>query len=194
VYTLLRLQHRPNCQKDPTGEPTSRSKTCSARIAIACEQVRNRKGTVPGLPGRHQGYLRELQQRDGHSEVMGRYFRGRGDGESGKGKKDQMSTNNRQLLHLEKIQREGKESDRTTVFDPLSRLVIDAVRAALEESGKPLRNRLMTLDKAAEYMGVSSDTLQRLHAAGKIQCVRIMDRRLLFDVNDLDGVIDNSKG
>ncbi len=88
---------------------------------------------------------------------MGRYFRGRGDGESGKGKKDQMSTNNTQLQNLEKIQRKGKEGKRMIAFDPFSQLVIDAVRAALEESGKPLRNRLMTLDKAAEYMGDEFD-------------------------------------
>ncbi|HKD07677.1 MAG TPA: helix-turn-helix domain-containing protein [Bryobacteraceae bacterium] len=80
-----------------------------------------------------------------------------------------------------------------SALDPLSKLIRDAVLTALEESGKPLRNRLLTLDKAAEYMGISSDTLQRMHAAGRVRSVRIMDRRLLFDVNDLDAVIENSK-
>ena len=79
-------------------------------------------------------------------------------------------------------------------LDPLSMLVKHAVMSAIEECGRPLRNRLLTLDKAAEYLGVSPDTLQRLHSAGKIQSVKIMDRRLLFDVNDLDSVIENNKG
>ncbi|MGA2713304.1 MAG: helix-turn-helix domain-containing protein [Bryobacteraceae bacterium] len=80
-----------------------------------------------------------------------------------------------------------------SALDPLSKLVHDAVIAALEESGKPLRNRLLDTEKAAEYLGVEPDAVKRMHAARKIRSVKIFDRKLMFDVKDLDRVIEENK-
>lgn len=81
----------------------------------------------------------------------------------------------------------------SAALDPLSKLVRDAVITALEESGKPLRNRLMDTEKAAEYLGVETDAVKRMHAAGKIRSVKIFERKLMFDVKDLDRVIEENK-
>lgn len=78
-------------------------------------------------------------------------------------------------------------------IDPLSKLVRDAVAQAIHDTGLPLRNRLMQIEAAAEYMGMSSDSLRDLAALGKIKNVKILGRRLMFDVKDLDAAIEDSK-
>lgn len=77
--------------------------------------------------------------------------------------------------------------------DPLSRLIIDAVKAAIEDTGKPLSKRLLDTSQTAEYLGVSEDTVRRLNADGTLRKVRICGVKLMFDVKDLDRVIEENK-
>lgn len=54
------------------------------------------------------------------------------------------------------------------------------------------QRRVLGLAEAAEYLGVSDETLRRLAMNGRIQCVRI-DRHRRFDIRDLDRFIDTHK-
>ena len=84
-------------------------------------------------------------------------------------------------------------SNRQAADDPLSQLVKNAVMAALDETGKPLSRRLMTTAQAAEYLGISEDSVRNLNAARKLKCCRIVGVKLMFDVRDLDRLIEDSK-
>lgn len=53
--------------------------------------------------------------------------------------------------------------------------------------------RLLTTEQAAEYLGVDTETVKRLRAAGKLRSVGLLERKLLFDVDDLDAVIEDLK-
>jgi hypothetical protein len=59
--------------------------------------------------------------------------------------------------------------------------------------------RLVGVDDAAAYLNVSPWTVRDLHASGRLARVRLPLagdrelRRLLFDVRDLDGLVDRSK-
>ena len=59
--------------------------------------------------------------------------------------------------------------------------------------------RLLDVDGAAAYYSVSAWTIRDLHAAGRLPRVRLPllgdreCRRLLFDVRDLDKLIEQSK-
>ena len=63
----------------------------------------------------------------------------------------------------------------------------------------PISPRLLDLPTAAGYLGVSSWTVRDLEAAGVLPRVRVPLpgggelRKLLFDKNDLDRLIDRSK-
>lgn len=52
--------------------------------------------------------------------------------------------------------------------------------------------RLLDRDTAARYCAVSRDTLDRLRADGELPTVKL-GRRVLFDVADLDDLIDRRK-
>jgi len=60
--------------------------------------------------------------------------------------------------------------------------------------------RCLGLVDAAAYLGVSPDTVRTLEWRGVLQRVRLSDgnggeiRKILFDVRDLDALIDRSKG
>ena len=64
----------------------------------------------------------------------------------------------------------------------------------------PPQARLLDVEDAAAYLGISSWTLRDLHAAGRLPRVRLPlagdreCRRLLFDVRDLDQLVELSKG
>lgn len=81
----------------------------------------------------------------------------------------------------------------STSTDPLSQLVKAAVVAALEDSGKPLSRRLLSTSQAAEYLGVSEDSVRNMNAGGKLRRVKIVGVKLMFDVKDLDRMIEDSK-
>lgn len=80
-----------------------------------------------------------------------------------------------------------------SLTEALTNEVRSAVLQALEESGRPLSNRLMDTARAAEYMGVEPDAIKRMHAAGKLPKVALFERKLMFDVKDLDRLIEDSK-
>lgn len=64
--------------------------------------------------------------------------------------------------------------------DPLSRLVFEAVKAAMEDTGKPLSRRLLDTSQTAEYLGISEDSVRRLHAEGKLKKVGYSDCSVSF--------------
>jgi len=74
-----------------------------------------------------------------------------------------------------------------------------ATSAATVPSLCPLVPRLLDLATAASYLGVSSWTLRDLEAAGRLARVRLPLpegrelRKVLFDREDLDRLVDHSK-
>ena len=52
--------------------------------------------------------------------------------------------------------------------------------------------RLYDLSEAGEYLGRSVAAVRALVSAGRIRAVRI-DRKVQFDIRDLDHLIDSSK-
>lgn len=52
--------------------------------------------------------------------------------------------------------------------------------------------RLLSTKEAARYLGTSQETIRNLFALGKLPVVRL-DRRMRFDVRDLDGLVGDSK-
>lgn len=59
-------------------------------------------------------------------------------------------------------------------------------------AGSRVQKRVYSLPDAAEYLGVSDETLRRMAINGKIPSVRI-DSHHRFDVRDLDLFIDTHK-
>jgi len=59
---------------------------------------------------------------------------------------------------------------------------------------RPVRatHRLLTLPEAAKYLGLSTWTVRELTGKGRLPVVRIT-RKLLFDLRDLDALIDQEK-
>lgn len=48
----------------------------------------------------------------------------------------------------------------------------------------------LTISEAAEYVGVSTRTIRRWVAAGRLRAYRLAGCRLLFRVEDLDGLAE----
>lgn len=84
-------------------------------------------------------------------------------------------------------------SEKQRASDPLSQIVRDAVRQAIEESGFSQRPRLMNVAAAAEYLGLDESSVRRMVAARRLQKVGIFERKQLFDVRDLDALIEAQK-
>jgi excisionase family DNA binding protein len=80
----------------------------------------------------------------------------------------------------------------STPGDTLIEAIADAVAHRLERL-QTTRKRLLTLEHAAEYLGMSDDTVERLVASGRLVPVRGLDRRIRFDIRDLDRLIEESK-
>ena len=55
------------------------------------------------------------------------------------------------------------------------------------------RERLMTIEAAAEYLGITSKTLWLWYNDGIIPYVRIPGKNPKVDKNDLDDLIENNK-
>ena len=56
----------------------------------------------------------------------------------------------------------------------------------------PQRRRLLSLPETAAYLGLSPWTIRELTWKGRLPVVRIT-RKLLFDLRDLDALIDREK-
>ena len=69
--------------------------------------------------------------------------------------------------------------------------IADAVVARLVDSGV-LIPRLLTLDQAATYLGMTREALKAKVHLGKVPTVEI-DKKLRFDRRDLDRIIDDNK-
>lgn len=54
------------------------------------------------------------------------------------------------------------------------------------------QKRILDMEEAAEYLGCSVGTIHNLVADGKLNPVRY-DRRMRFDIEDLDRLIEKSK-
>jgi len=84
--------------------------------------------------------------------------------------------------------------------DPLSQMLTDAVIRGLTEMGftpeaiaaKTPLTRVLSLEQAAEYMGMTRDSLKHNYSLGRIKAVRV-DKRLRFDRADLDAWIESHK-
>jgi hypothetical protein len=77
--------------------------------------------------------------------------------------------------------------------DPLSQIVREAVRQAIEEAACMQRPRLMNVAAAAEYLGLDESSVRRMVAARRLQKVGIFERKQMFDVRDLDALIEERK-
>jgi excisionase family DNA binding protein len=69
--------------------------------------------------------------------------------------------------------------------------IADAVASRLQSHGL-LVPRLLTLDQAATYLGLTKDALKAKVHLGRIPTVEL-DKKLRFDRLDLDRMIDVSK-
>jgi len=84
--------------------------------------------------------------------------------------------------------------------DPLSQMLTDAVIRGLTEMGftpealaaKTPLTRVLSLEQAAEYMGMTRDSLKHNYTLGRIRAVRV-DKKLRFDRADLDAWIESKK-
>lgn len=69
--------------------------------------------------------------------------------------------------------------------------IAEAVVAKLTDCGV-LLPRLLTLDQAATYLGLTKDALKAKVHLGRIPTVEL-DKKLRFDKHDLDRLIDSNK-
>jgi hypothetical protein len=80
-----------------------------------------------------------------------------------------------------------------------TRMNTAAARGSTVQQASALAPRLLDVDGSARYLGVSPWTVRDLHASGRLPRVRLPlagdkeCRRLLFDVLDLDQLIEVSK-
>ena len=69
--------------------------------------------------------------------------------------------------------------------------IADAVANRLKDTGI-VAPRLLTLDQAATYLGLTKDALKAKVHLGRIPTVDL-DKKLRFDRQDLDRIIDQNK-
>jgi excisionase family DNA binding protein len=70
--------------------------------------------------------------------------------------------------------------------------IADAVANRIRDAGI-VAPRLLTLDQAATYLGLTKDALKAKVHLGRIPTVDL-DKKLRFDRRDLDRIVDQSKG
>jgi len=88
----------------------------------------------------------------------------------------------------------GNEHTFEALLDAIAERVAAKVRSELAH-GSPAGTggpRLMTVDRAAVYLGRTREAVQHLTSCGKIPTVRA-DRRIFLDVRDLDRWIEENK-
>ena len=70
--------------------------------------------------------------------------------------------------------------------------IADAVADRLRDIGSIIAPRLLTLDQAATYLGLTKDALRAKVHMGRIPTVDL-DKKLRFDRQDLDRIIEQNK-
>jgi len=63
-----------------------------------------------------------------------------------------------------------------------------------EIHGSTIAPRLLNIKEAAKYLGCPCWTLRNLEWSGELPAIRNLGRRLLFDIKDLDRLVDQRKG
>jgi hypothetical protein len=89
----------------------------------------------------------------------------------------------------------GRVAEKTSdeLFSQLFGRVFESVLD--KHAGRPIdrvHQRLLTLEQAAEYLGMTSEALKAKRAQGLIQSVPL-DKKLRFDIRDLDELIERLK-
>ena len=77
-------------------------------------------------------------------------------------------------------------------FNGFAECVAAKVVERTQESGAPVRPRLLSVEQAAIYIGRTTEAVQHMIASGKLPTVR-SDRRVFIDVRDLDAWIEDNK-
>lgn len=79
------------------------------------------------------------------------------------------------------------------ILDALAERVAAKVRAGLAHDGAAtMKPRLLTVERAATYLGRSKEAVEHMIGSGKLPTVR-SDRRVFLDVRDLDRWIEQNK-
>jgi hypothetical protein len=61
-------------------------------------------------------------------------------------------------------------------------------------SSKAITPRLLNIKEASQYLGVAVWQLRQLEWGGQLPSVRGLGKRILFDVKDLDRLVEQKKG
>jgi excisionase family DNA binding protein len=75
--------------------------------------------------------------------------------------------------------------------DALIEAIADAVAERLEKMSVT-RQRLLPLERAAEYLGMSENQVLNLISEGRLKPSRV-DRRIRIDVRELDRLVEETK-
>jgi len=75
--------------------------------------------------------------------------------------------------------------------DSIAQRVIEEMKNSQKE--QRITPRLLSVDQAAQYLSRTSAAVRRLISSGKLKSVR-MDDRVFLDIQDLDRIIEASKG
>lgn len=78
-----------------------------------------------------------------------------------------------------------------TLLNDFADLVASRLADRVSDSGS-IRPRLLTVDQAASYLGRSKTSIQHLVSGNVLPTVR-SDKRVFFDIRDLDAWIDQNK-
>ena len=70
--------------------------------------------------------------------------------------------------------------------------IADALGDRLRDNGTIIATRLLTLEQAATYLGLTKDALKAKVHMGRIPTVDL-DKKLRFDRQDLDRIIEQNK-
>jgi len=62
------------------------------------------------------------------------------------------------------------------------------------DSSQTITPRLLNIKQAAQYLSVAVWQLRHLEWEGELPSVRNLGKRILFDVKDLDRLVDQKKG
>ena len=82
--------------------------------------------------------------------------------------------------------------DFESLIDVLAERIAAKVEAKRGSGTTAPGKRLLTTEEAAEYLGRTKEAMQHLVAGGKLPTIR-SDRRVFFDVHDLDTWIRQNK-